>query len=111
MEAACQGAKTAGAMTIGILPGLDFAAANAFVDVPVVTGLSHMRNFLVVQNGEAVVAVEGGSGTLSEIGLALKSGKKVVAIGTWSALPGVVAAKDAHQAMEILKKLLAAQAE
>jgi hypothetical protein len=97
--AACRGAKSAGGLTIGLLPGLDFSQANDFVDVPVITGLGHMRNFLVVKNGCAAVAVEGGSGTLSEIGLALKSGIPVVAIGRWSGIPGVHPAADADEAL------------
>jgi len=106
-RAACQGAKTAGGTTLGILPGLDFAQANEFVDFPVITGLGHMRNFLVVRNGHVAVAVEGGAGTLSEIGLALKSQVPVVAIGKWSGIEGVHAAKDADEAMAIARTLLA----
>ncbi|WP_243363210.1 TIGR00725 family protein [Fundidesulfovibrio terrae] len=105
-RAACRGAKTAGGRTVGILPGLDFAQANEFVDVPVITGLGHMRNFLVVKNGDAAVAVEGGAGTLSEIGLALKSGIPVVALGHWSGIEGVRPAKGADEAMDILKTLV-----
>jgi len=105
-RAACRGAKSAGGLTVGILPGLDFSQANEFVDVPILTGLGHMRNYLVVKNGDVAVAVEGGAGTLSEIGLALKSGIPVVAIGRWSGLEGVHPAKDAREAMEIVSKLL-----
>lgn len=105
-RAACRGAKAAGGRTVGILPGLDFSQANEFVDVPVITGLGHMRNFLVVKNGDAAVAVEGGAGTLSEIGLALKSGIPVVALGRWSGIEGVRPAKDADEAMDILKTLV-----
>ncbi|GFK94505.1 Cytokinin riboside 5'-monophosphate phosphoribohydrolase [Fundidesulfovibrio magnetotacticus] len=105
-RAACRGAKEAGGFTIGLLPGLDFTQANEFVDVPVVTGLGHMRNFLVVKNGAAAVAVEGGAGTLSEIGLAMKSGIPVVAIGRWSGVDGVRAARDADEAMDIVLSLV-----
>ena len=107
-RAACRGAKAAGGTTLGILPGLDFAQANEFVDFPVITGLGHMRNFLVVKNGHVVIAVEGGSGTLSEIGLALKSGVPVVVIGKWSGIEGVHPAADADQAATIAQGLLAA---
>lgn len=99
-RAACRGAKAAGGVTLGILPGLDFAQANEFVDYPIITGLGHMRNFLVVRNGDVAVAVEGGSGTLSEIGLALKSGVAVVAIGRWSTLDGVIPAASPEEALE-----------
>ena len=105
-RAACRGAKSAGGRTVGILPGLEFSQANEFVDVPVITGLGHMRNFLVVKNGDAAVAIEGGSGTLSEIGLALKSGVPVVAIGRWSGIEGVRRATDADHAMNILLELV-----
>ncbi|MBI4804662.1 MAG: TIGR00725 family protein [Desulfovibrio sp.] len=105
-RAACRGAKSAGGFTLGLLPGLDFAQANEFVDVPVITGLGHMRNFLVVKNGDAAIAVEGGAGTLSEIGLALKSGIPVVAIGRWSVIEGVHPAKDADEAMNTVKALV-----
>lgn len=105
-RAACRGAKSAGGFTIGLLPELDFAQANEFVDVPVITGLGHMRNFLVVKNGDAAVAVEGGAGTLSEIGLALKSAIPVVAIGRWSGIDGVHPARDADEAMNLVKTLV-----
>jgi uncharacterized protein (TIGR00725 family) len=99
MEAACRGAKEAGGTTVGILPGGDRAAANAYVDVAVPTGLGEARNALVVRASDALVAVAGGYGTLSEIALALKAGKRVVGIGTWD-IDGVVAADDAEAAVE-----------
>lgn len=101
MEAASRGARHAGGRTIGILPGLDKAAANAFIDLPLVTGLSHMRNFLVVANADVVVAVEGEYGTLSEIALARKLGKTVIAIGRWGSVPGVVPAGGPEEAASL----------
>ncbi|HVX30659.1 MAG TPA: TIGR00725 family protein [Nitrolancea sp.] len=83
MAAACKGAKAAGGTTIGILPGYDRADANEWVDFPIPTGLGHARNALVVASGDAVIAVGGGFGTLSEIGLALKMGKPVISLGSW----------------------------
>ena len=83
MEAACRGAKGAGGTTIGILPGADRAGANPFVDFAIPTGLGEARNALVVRAADAVVAVGGGWGTLSEIALALKTGVPVVGLGTW----------------------------
>ncbi len=83
MEAACRGAKSAGGLTVGILPGTDRHAANPWVDIPIVTGLGQARNLLVVLTGQAVVAVHGGYGTLSEIAHALKAGIPVVGLGTW----------------------------
>jgi uncharacterized protein (TIGR00725 family) len=83
MEAACRGAREAGGITLGLLPGSDRAAANAWVSVAVPTGLGEARNALVVRAADAVIAVAGEYGTLSEIALALKAGKPVVGIGTW----------------------------
>jgi uncharacterized protein (TIGR00725 family) len=86
MEAACRGAKAAGGTTVGILPGTSRADANPYVDVAIATGLGELRNGLVVRAADALVAVGGEFGTLSEIALALKAGKTVVGLGTW-ALP------------------------
>lgn len=84
MAGVCAGAHEAGGTTIGILPGLDRAAANAHVDVALPTGLGEGRNVLVVRAAEGVVAVGGGYGTLSEIALGLRAGLPVVGLGTWS---------------------------
>ena len=97
MAAACRGARTAGGTTVGILPGADRAAANEWVDVAVPTGLGEARNALVVRTGDAVVAVGGGYGTLSEIALALKSRRPVVGLGTWD-VAGVEPAATAADA-------------
>ena len=83
MAAACRGAKSAGGLTIGILPGVDASEANPWVDVPIVTGLGEARNAIVVRSADAVIAVGGGYGTLSEIAFALKWGRRVVGLGTW----------------------------
>jgi uncharacterized protein (TIGR00725 family) len=84
MAGACRGAKAAGGTTVGILPGNDRVAANEWVDVAVSTGLGEARNALVVRAADAVVAVGGGYGTLSEIALALKAGKPVIGLATWT---------------------------
>jgi uncharacterized protein (TIGR00725 family) len=83
MEAACRGAKAGGGTTVGILPGTGRADANRHVDVAIATGLGEMRNGLVVRAADALVAVGGEFGTLSEIALALKAGKPVVGLGGW----------------------------
>jgi uncharacterized protein (TIGR00725 family) len=83
MEAACRGARSAGGTTVGILPGPTREDANAFVDVAIPTGMGEARNALVVRAADAVIAVGGGVGTLSEIGLALKMGRPVIGLGTW----------------------------
>ena len=83
MEAAARGAAAEGGTVLGILPGSDRRAANAFVTVSVPTGMGEMRNALVVRAADAVIAVGGEFGTLSEIALALKAGTPVVGLGTW----------------------------
>ena len=85
MEAACRGASEAGGHTIGILSSDDPDDANAYVDDPIATGLGHARNALVVMNGDAVVAVDGGSGTLSELGYASIYGRPTAGLGTHDA--------------------------
>jgi uncharacterized protein (TIGR00725 family) len=106
MQAVCEGADRAGGLTIGILPGDDYTQANPFVHVPLATSLSHMRNYLVILNGDVVIAVEGGAGTLSELALAQKTGKTVIALGTWAKLPGVLPARDAAHAVELAGRAL-----
>ena len=91
MEAACRGAKAAGGTTVGILPGDDRRAANPFVDVAVATGLGEARNAIVVRAADSVIAVGGEYGTLSEIGFAMKIGRRVVGIDTWD-INGIVVA-------------------
>ncbi|MBC8264803.1 MAG: LOG family protein, partial [Anaerolineales bacterium] len=82
-EAACRGAKSEGGLTIGILPGFSRHEANPYVDIPVVTGLGEARNIVVVRTSQAVIAVDGEYGTLSEIAYALKLGIPVVGLNTW----------------------------
>jgi len=84
MEAACKGAQSEGGVTIGILPGESRQAANPYVQIPIVTGIGHARNIAVVKSAQAVIAVDGSYGTLSEIGYALDSGIPVIGLNTWS---------------------------
>ena len=84
MEAACKGASSEGGVTIGILPGESRRAANPYVQVPVVTGIGYARNVAVVKSAQAVIAIDGSYGTLSEIGHALQSGIPVIGLNTWS---------------------------
>ena len=83
MEAACRGAKGAGGTTVGILPGTDRSAANPYVDIAIATGLGEARNAVVARSADALIAIGGAYGTLSEIAFALKAGKRVVGLGTW----------------------------
>lgn len=105
MEAACRGAKSAGGTTIGILPGDDRRAANPWVDIAVPTGMGEARNALVVRAADALIAVGGEYGTLSEIALALKAGTPVVGIGTWD-INGVTAVDDARAAVTAVVHLI-----
>lgn len=100
MAAACRGAKKAGGTTLGILPGPDRSAANPWVDLAVATGMGEARNALVVRAADAVVAVAGGYGTLSEIALALKTGRPVVGLGTWD-IEGVEVAGTPEEAARL----------
>jgi uncharacterized protein (TIGR00725 family) len=84
MEAVCRGARAAGGTTVGLLPGLDRGDANPHLSVSVPTGLGQGRNLLLVRASDALVAVGGGFGTLSEIALALRTGIPVVGLATWS---------------------------
>ena len=84
MEAACKGAQSEGGMTIGILPGESRRAANPSVQIPIVTGMGYARNLAVVKSAQAVIAIGGSYGTLSEIGHALQSGIPVIGLNTWS---------------------------
>ena len=83
MAAACRGASEAGGTTIGILPGSSRADGNPWLTVALPTGLGEARNALVVRSADVLVAVGGGYGTLSEIGVALRTGTPVVGVGTW----------------------------
>lgn len=89
MEAACRGAYEAGGQTVGILPGPDRAQANPYVTVPIVTDLGHARNILIVRSSNVLVAVSGGYGTLSEIGIALKLRKPLIGLHTWPDIGGI----------------------
>ncbi|UCC77332.1 MAG: TIGR00725 family protein [Anaerolineales bacterium] len=97
MEAACRGAKSAGGVTVGILPGTARRDANPHVDIPIVTGMGEARNVLVVRSAQAVIAISGEYGTLSEIAHALKLGIPVVGLRTWQL------AKDSLQREEIIR--------
>ena len=100
MEAASRGARERGGVTIGILPGRSRADANPYIDFSIATGLGDFRNYLVVAAGDAVVALPGRYGTLSEIAMALTIGKTVVGLGSWE-IDGVREAEDPEQAVRI----------
>jgi uncharacterized protein (TIGR00725 family) len=107
MAAACRGAREAGGHTVGILPGEDRIEANPWVEVVIPTGMGEARNALVVRASDALIAIGGEFGTLSEIALALKIGRPVVGIGTWvierdgMTIDPILRAKDAEDAVEL----------
>jgi len=107
MEAAARGAQSAGGTTVGILPQKHKEHANPYIQVPIVTGFGDGRNVLIVRTADALIAIGGEYGTLSEIALALKAGKPVIGINTWD-IKGVIEADGAADAVnkvfEILKR-------
>ena len=84
MAAACRGAAQAGGVAVGILPGLDRTGANEWVTVAVATGLGELRNGVIVRSADAVIAIGGAYGTLSEVAFALQRGLPVLGLGTWA---------------------------
>jgi uncharacterized protein (TIGR00725 family) len=100
MEAAARGAKAAGGLTIGILPGECADDANPHIDIPIATDMGHARNVLNVRAADAVVGVGGSFGTVSEIALALKIGVPVVVIAPPVKLKGLVEADSPEDAVE-----------
>jgi len=84
MESACRGASSAGGITIGILPGDSPKAANPYVQISIVTGIGYARNIAVVKSAQAVIAIGGSYGTLSEIAHARQSGIPVIGLNTWA---------------------------
>ena len=107
MEAACRGARSRGGLTLGLLPGVDREEANGGVVVAVPTGLGEARSALVVRAADAVIAVGGGWGTLSEIALALRTGVPVVGLATWepaiggTLVDGIVRADGPRAAVDV----------
>jgi len=83
MEAACRGAANAGGITIGVLPDSDRSEMNSYVQIPIVSGIGRARNLTIALTADALIAVDGGYGTLSEIAFALQHGKPVAGIDTW----------------------------
>jgi uncharacterized protein (TIGR00725 family) len=105
MEAACRGARSRGGVTVGLLPGADRDAANGWVTLAIPTGMGEMRNALIVRAADTLIAIGGGWGTLSEIALAVKSGRRVIGIGTGEPAlggetpAGIVRVDDAAEAV------------
>ncbi len=100
MEAVARGARTAGGLVVGVLPG-EKIDANPSIGIAIATGMGHARNVIIVKSADVVIALPGEYGTLSEIALALKMGRKVISLGSWE-VPGTRKAKTAEEAVELL---------
>ncbi len=106
MEAASRGAKSAGGLTIGILPGTDKSEANAFIDIPIVTGMSVARNVIITRTADAVIAVGGFYGTLSEIAYSLAFDKPVIGLKTWEVDENIRYTETAEEAVKLAIDLI-----
>lgn len=109
MEASCRGAKEAGGVTVGFLPGKNRFEANPFVTIPLATGLNEGRNYLIASASDVLVAIGGGWGTLSEVSLALKMGKKVVSLNAFPELshqPGFYFTQKVEGTTQKLEEIL-----
>jgi len=98
MSAACHGASAAAGTTVGLLPGTDRATANEYLQIALPTGLGELRNGLIIRAADAVIAVGGAYGTLSEIALALRAGVPVVGLNTWE-IEGIEQVRSADEAV------------
>ncbi|HEY5674571.1 MAG TPA: TIGR00725 family protein [Malonomonas sp.] len=101
MEAAARGCAEAGGEVIGILPGADADAANPYVSLPIATNLGHARNVVIAHTAQALIAVEGEYGTLSEMAIGLKLGKPVIQLDSWSQLTAALVATSPEQAVAL----------
>lgn len=104
MEAASRGVREAGGLSLGILPGGDRKDANSYVDLVVVTHMHHARNSVIAHSADALIAVGGEYGTLSEIGLGLKLGRPVIGLKTVWTIPGMLTAENAEEAVRLAER-------
>jgi len=101
MEGAARGAKEAGGTTIGIIPTDNKAHANEFIDYVIATGIGHARNIIVVNSADAIVALPGKYGTLSEMAFALNAGKPIVSVSSWKLGDEIRQVEDPIEAAKI----------
>ncbi len=101
MAAASEGAQSAGGVTIGILPGTDRSDANSFIEYAIPTGMGEARNLLVVRSSDAIIALPGGSGTLSELAFAQKLEKHIIDFGGWNISDAAHKASNAEEAVRL----------
>ncbi len=109
MEAAAKGAKEAGGLTVGILPGASAKNANPYIDLSIVTDMGHARNIILVQSSDAVIAISGAYGTLSEIAIALKTGIPCIGIQTWDIDPRIICTQTPGQAVRLAIEKISAR--
>jgi hypothetical protein len=107
MEGAARGARREGGLVLGVLPGKNRKQGNRHLSVVLATGLGEARNVVIACACDALIAIDGGYGTLSEIGLALKMGRPVIGLGTWRLVSGegveveVLTANTPEEAVEL----------
>ena len=101
MAAVARGATVAGGISVGIVPSYEAKSANSSISITIASGLGHARNVLVVASGDAVIALPGSYGTLSEIALALKLGKTVIGIQAWHEVRGVQVVQSPVEAVTL----------
>ncbi|MEM2990784.1 MAG: TIGR00725 family protein [Halobacteria archaeon] len=101
MEAACRGALEKGGLTVGIIPS-DGEDANPYVKIPVITGIGYARNIIIVKSSQALIAIGGEFGTLSEIAIALKLKKPVIGLETWD-IKGILKAATPEEAIQMVE--------
>lgn len=99
MAAAAKGSFQAGGITVGILPGVSPQDANPYISIPIVTGMSHARNVLIVRSSDVLIAIEGGYGTLSELAIALKLEKPIIGLHTWDVSSKIMKAGTPQEAV------------
>ena len=112
MESVCRGAKKYGGTTIGIIPGVKASDANKWVDIPICTGMYQARNVIIATTGDAIIAIGGKYGTLSEISHALSINKPVIGLNTWNLSqikninPSIIQAKNPIDAVTLAEKAI-----
>lgn len=106
MEASSRGCFDAGGDVIGVLPGPSAANANPYVTLPIVTNMGHARNIIIAHTADALIAIEGEYGTLSEMAIGLKLGKMVVHLNSWQALGDAVAVNTPEEAVDLVMQAI-----
>jgi len=101
MEAASRGCTETGGLVVGILPGAEAEEANAYVGLPIPTNMGHARNIVIAHTARTLIAVEGEYGTLSEVAIALKMGRQVIALDHRFSFEGVIVVPTPREAVRL----------